>query len=185
MQYEQIIQAWVSYCDSVLNPDPQNKEWTVTIEEDAIGNGAIRPPKPYVSLKIISGPGKITIDDDLVFNKDDGQHYRCGQRAYTLSIKSFGVEFMDGLSDIANETENPDLIDQLISDAHISIIRTGTISDISAKLETGFEKRGTLDIEFLSSHNKIANIETIEKVEISGSLFDEQENENELIITNE
>ena len=94
---------------------------------------------------------------------------------------------MDALNDIETCLEEPDLWEQLKKDADISVQSTTGVSDISAKLETGFEKRATLDIIFNSSNNKVTNIGPIESVEVSGTLDGGKEiiNTNMPIITKE
>ena len=165
MQSSVIEQAWLDYCNTVLNSDPvpENNIWTVTLAEASQGNGGPRPQKPYVTLKIISGPGRITIDDELRNKENTDEFYLVGQRSYTLSIKSYGAEYIDGLSDITTCFDDPDIVQQLKNDADISVTNKGTVSDISGVLETGYEKRGTLDIFFNSSNNKLTSIGPIER----------------------
>jgi len=179
MQRSVIEKAWFDYCENVLS-----EEWTVTFAESISGANGARPPKPYVSLKVISGPRRISIDDNHTF--EDDQVHLVGQRGYTVSIKAYGQEYIDGLNDIETCVEDPEFWEQLKNDADISVQSTAGILDISSKLETGFEKRASLDIIFNSSNNKITNIGPIESVEVSGTMESSKTvNTNMPIITKE
>lgn len=168
MKHDKILNAWYNYCEKVLSSD-----WTIAFSEAISGANGERPPKPYVTLKIISGPRKLGLDDEL--RQEGDKFYLVGQRAYTLSIKSFGTDFIDGLEDLSTCLDDPDYWEALKEEADIAVTDRGDVSDISAKLETGFEKRATLDIIFNSSNNKITNIGPIESVEVTGSLKNEDD----------
>lgn len=183
LKHNTILKSWFDYCKKVLS-----EEWTVTFEEETFNSDGARPPKPYVTLKIISGPRKLALDDNLV-NTSGNKFELVGQRGYTLSIKSYGTDYIDGLEDLSTCLDDPDNWEKLKSDADIAIVDRGDVSDISAKLETGFERRATLDIIFNSSNNKLTNIGPIEGVEVSGSIKNEDGtktvNTNMPIITKE
>ena len=171
MKHNTIIQAWLDYCNQVL-PD----EWTVTRAEEVTGKDAPRPVGPYITLKIISGPRKLTLDDETRFNgKDSGSRNfnLVGQRAYTLSIKSFRAGHNDALSDISTCLDDPDFYELLKEKACIAITNKGDVLDISGMLDTGFEGRSSLDIFFNSSNNKETGIGLIEGVQVEGKLESE------------
>lgn len=168
MEHDKIIQTWLDYCRKVLP-----EEWTVTRAESVSGKDGPRPPKPYLTLKIISGPRKLTLDDNVCFNgKSEGSRNfnLVGIRGYTLSIKSFGIDYIDALEDVSTCLDDPDLNTFLKQEADIAITNKGDVIDVSALLETGYERRGSLDIIFNSSKNKETSIGLIENVEVSGSI---------------
>jgi hypothetical protein len=172
MTHDELIQTWIDYCRQVL-PD----EWTITREEETSGRDAPRPPKPYLTLKIISGPRQLTMDDELRFNGNStgNRNYNLvGQRAYTISFKAYGEGYVDALHDLSMGTDDPDLNEFLKTTGDIAVTNRGNVSDISGLLETGFERRASLDIIFNSSHNKETGIGLIETVKITGEL-DERE----------
>jgi len=168
MLHSDILKAWFDYCTNVLPV-----EYTVAFAEEISGADGPRPEKPYISLKIISGPRKLAIDDDLRNKELTDEFYLVGQRGYTLSIKSFGVEYIDALEKISTLLGDPDNWEQLNIDADIAIVDQGDVLDISAKLETGFEKRASLDIIFNSSNNIITSVGPITSVEVSGAIKNE------------
>ena len=168
MKSNTIIQAWLDYCNQVL-PD----EWTVTRAEEVTGKDAPRPTGPYITIKIISGPRKITMDDEMRFNgKSQGSKNfnLVGQRAYTLSVKAFRAGHNDALSDISTYLDDPDFCELLKEKACIAITNKGDVLDISGPIDTGFEGRSQLDIFFNSSNNKDTGIGLIEGVRIEGEL---------------
>jgi len=175
MNSDKIISAWIEYCRSVL-PD----EWTITRAEEVTGKDAPRPVGPYLTLKIISGPGKLSIDDELRFNgKESGERNfnLVGQRAYTLSIKAFRSGHGDALEELSACIEEPDLYSMLRERADISVTRRGPVIDISGMLDTGFEGRSSLDIFFNSSNNKETSVGIIESVQVEGKIKTEDGNE--------
>lgn len=164
MKRSVIMQAWIDHFRDALP-----EIWTITQEEEILNADSPRPPKPYITLKIISGPGRITIDDEMVLNKKD-KHTLVGQRSYTISAKAFGQDYMDGLNDASTVLDDPDFWENLRDKAQIAVTGRTSVIDISAKLETGFERRASLDIFFNSVNNKETNIGTIEKVVVSGQI---------------
>lgn len=168
MKASTIIQAWLDYCNQVL-PD----EWTVTRAEEVTGKDAPRPAGPYITLKIISGPRKLSLGDELRFNgKESGDRNfnLVGQRAYTLSIKSFRSGHADALEEISTCLDDPDFYQILKDKGCIAVTNRGDVIDITSPLDTGFEGRSSLDIFFNSSNNKETGVGLIEGVEIKGEL---------------
>lgn len=168
MLSETILTAWRNFCNNVL---PADENWTVVYSEEISGRDAPRPQKPYLTLKIISGPRKVH-EDDLRKN-DDGTFEIVGQRAFTLSLQAYGPNCLDRLDDLSIALDDPDHFYQLKQDADIAVTNRGNVLDVSTKLATGYEKRGSLDIVFNSSKNKVTEIDRIEGVEISGEVNDE------------
>lgn len=175
MTYEQIILAWINYAREVL---PEH--WTITRAESISGNDGPRPPKPYVTLKIISGPRQPTLDDVNIYDEQSESFYLVGFRGYTISFKSYGEGFSDALEEISTYLDDPEFSAILKQEADIAITSKGNVVDISAQLETGYERRASLDITFNSSNNKKSRVGLIEKVEVKGSI---SSNRNEAPIT--
>lgn len=170
MKNKKILKAWFDYVNSVV---PDN--CIVTFAEELDGKGAPRPPLPYVTLKLVSGPGHLTLDDEYRIN-ESGKYSLVGQRSYSLSVQIYGsscdddFDHIDILSDISTYLDDLDKRDQLRADADIAVTSKGTAADISRLLGAGFERRGSLDIGFNSSNNKETNVGTIEHVEIIGTI---------------
>jgi len=158
-----IQKAWYDYLNSVLP-----EEVTVVFAEELENEGGPRPQKPYVTLKLISGPRHLTLDDEIRFSGNNAA--LVGQRAYTLSVQSFGADHIDYLNDISTYLDDPNKFSKLKSDADIAVTNRGAVLDISQQIGTAFERRASLDIIFNSSNNKPIDIEVIENVSISGTL---------------
>lgn len=172
---EAIIQAWIDYCKLVL------PEYTVTRAEELTGSDAPRPQGPYLTLKIISGPRYVQEDDWKTIENDETVTIS-GQREYTVSIKAFRSGHNDALSLVQARLQDPDFYDQLKASANISVSNKGDVIDISGKLETGYEGRSSLDINFYSSNNISTGIEVFDRVKIDGELTGEDEEVKEIDI---
>jgi len=55
--------------------------------------------------------------------------------------------------------------------------------DISSLIETGFEDRASLDVIFRAVNVQSSEITLLEKVDISGNIKDELENERDIDLT--
>ena len=162
MLHSSIKSAWFNFIDSVLPA-----EWTVTWADQP--DDSPRPPKPYITLKIISGPGTLTLRDEKRTIEGQEGFFLVGQRSYSLSIQAYGADFNDVLGDALTFLDDPEKR-QVLRDSDIGVTGKGSVIDISARLPTGFESRASLDILFNSSNNKQTGIGTIEHVNVSGEL---------------
>lgn len=171
MLQDNIKKAWYDYVKSVVPA-----EWTVTHANQK--DDAPRPPKPYLTLKIISGPGPLTLRDEKRAIEDEDNFFLVGQRSYSLSIQAYGADFNDVLGDVITCLDDPDKR-EILRESDIGVTNKGRVIDISTRLPTGFESRASLDILFNSSNNKETGIGAIEIVEIEGEL----ETQNGDIIT--
>ncbi len=169
MTRKEIYQAWIDYCKLVL------PEWTITRAEQMTGKDGPRPDKPYLTLKIIAGPGRLAIDDNLIpIAGTDDSFNMTSLRSSTLSIRSFGrndyEEHIDALELLSTCLSDPDKNVPLKKDNKIGIGIRGPVVELNGLVETGYEHQGSVDIGFNSVHNKVANIGSIENVEVSGSI---------------
>lgn len=174
MKKVDIENAWFDFLRAALP-----EKWEIIFSEQNDN----RPRLPYLTIKIVSGGGKQTIDSDIRAEKtgDETVHYLVSQRNYALSLQTYGPEGMDALADVLASLDDYDL-HEILRGADIGGINPGQPADITAILPTKFEERCSLDILFHSSHNKIVNIGTIEKVEIAGEIVS---NEDKTIHTNQ
>lgn len=172
MKSNEIIKAWMNYAITLF-PD-----YTVIHSEELAGKDGPRPKLPYMSLKLIAGPTMNTIDSQ--YRKNSSRNFDLISRErYTLSVQVFGsneddsFEYLDVLKSFKNQLDSPDRLEQLRSEGDIGIQNRGSVRDISMKMQTGYERRATLDIIFLSSDISDIGLTSIESVEISGSLNSE------------
>ncbi len=165
-----IEDAWFTFVD-----DNTPGGVTVIFAEEVTGSQAPRPQKPFITIKLLSGPTTKSMDD-LRFKNDPGPpeenntiYTLAGLRQYTVSLQAFGIGSQDNLSLVQTLLEDPDER-QKLKTADISIVNRGQVLDISEIVDVGFERRHVLDIIFNSSSNVDVAPGSIEKATISGKL---------------
>lgn len=162
MRVDELNLAWLNFIKAAILSD--YPDHTVIFAE----RDGPRPNKPYLTLKI-NGPFRVTITDSRKFNEETETFEYQGHRRYSLSVQSYGIDHLDVLDDILIGTQNPEH-NHLLKAWDIGIENRGNIIDISDRVSTAWEKRGSLDISFLSSKIKNTNIGIIETVEIGGEV---------------
>ena len=108
-----------------------------------------RPPKPYVSLKLV-GPTKVT-GIDWPANGGEGT---AGSRRYTVTVEAYteapnGSTIIDAaqlISDLIGSLDDQGLSDTL-SEAGIGVGVTHAPNDLSTALDTKIERRVAFDWE--------------------------------------
>lgn len=163
--------AWYDYFN-----ENTSEEVTVVFSEAITGEMVARPPKPYITLKIISGPGKVGEDDLRPDNKKDfegkktGKFDLCGVRSFTLSVQGFGQGAHDSLGNVCTLLSFSLNRERLIAKADIAINNFPEVVDISDIIEAGFERRASMDIFFSSSSNVRVDPSIITKVGFGGTV---------------
>jgi len=149
-----------------------------------------RPPKPYITMKIITGPTPNGFDT-LSFvgaealPSENVKFELEGSRQYALSLQSFSSKLdpeksHDLMELIVSQLENPMLAQKLREDADIAIKNRGAPADITVGLETTFERRTVLTIDFGSTQAIDINPSAVEKVSVGGTL--KTANANEIVV---
>ncbi len=170
---ETVLQAWRKYCVQFTSAAIDDKK--VIFSEEVTGSSGPRPGKPFITLKLLSGPSPKPSFDNLRFEGDKPAPAldlwsSGGQRQGVVSIQAFGLGSEDELASIQNFLDTFDGIQFFKNDGDIAIVSKGTILDISALVEVGFERRHVLDITFNHSSNVTSEAGAIEKTSISGKL---------------
>lgn len=118
------------------------------------------PPRPCVTLKIISGPRRLGTSDPIRFQAGSDDIWDIGgQRAITLSVQVFGnTTQQDSAAVIANSLNislskmsvtdllRAGILDGAIRKGSLAVWEVGDVSDISALEETAFEDRAQFDV---------------------------------------
>ena len=161
---------------------------TVVFAEETIGENRPKPAKPYITLKLISGP-KSPAGSENINPSDPGdptEFIMSSLRQFTMSVQAFGAGASNLLSDLQTQLYSEGIkedgtlnIGELIKQKDIGIVDRGTVSNITGKLGVGFEKRAQLDIIFNKMSNVDLDIGVIEKVSIKGEI----KNPDDSIIT--
>jgi len=157
-----IRRAWYDFCRRNLE-----KDIVVTFAEELTGKDAPRPIGTYITLKIISGPA--TLGKDELRKNSKGTFSVCGPRQYTISIQGFRSGSRQALEKLQICLQNPIEFNNLKeSEADIAIVERGSVTDISALLDAGFERRFLMDVAFYSALEIETDIGNIEKVRVCG-----------------
>lgn len=102
--------------------------------------------------------------DDMNFV--DGVYVYSGRRKLPLSVTIYGDNALEDASILRNSLEKETVLGSLRMEG-IFISKAFGIMDTSAFLETGFQTRGTLDIEFYVTETYSDDTGWIETVELS------------------
>lgn len=176
MKKADIEKAWIDFLNI------RATGFTVTKAEFKSGNPSPRPSTKYLTLKITAGPIKVGLEDDRRFNSTSGKFDLVGERRYTASIQAFKADVIDILETISSGLD--DINAKLYFDEKgIVIENRGSVLDISSLIEAGFEDRASLDVIFRAVNAQSSEITPLEKVDISGNIKDELENEREVDLT--
>ena len=168
----EIDTALVTWIKNVFSPDLDGKIiWDKASLQGA--RVADKPPLPYVSLNVISGPTSQTGAD---FKKADppvvGEYNMFIIKAFTLSIKYIDNEdFLAKIEELADSLENPIHQQQLRDDADLGVWEIFDTTDVSEQLTTKFQGTGQMDVRF-SYAKKIPGVVLgqIDEVEIEPTI---------------
>lgn len=167
-----IEQAWFSYCDSNTPA-----EVTVVFSEEVSGSQGPRAPKPFITIKLLSGPTPKGSNDNLRFKDDPGPpeennvtYELSGLRQHSVSLQAFGDGSQDNLAKLQTLFGSPAVVEFFKANGDIAIVSRGTVIDISAVIDVGFERRHSLDVIFNTSSNIDVVVGSIEKAEVGGTL---------------
>ena len=158
-------------------------EVTVIFAEEVSGSQGPRPKKPFTTIKILSGPTTVSFSDNLRFKSDplgpndprtenspSPVYSLGGIRGYSVSLQAFGVGSQDNLQFLQDIMNSPEVVENFKLAGDIAIVSRGSIIDLSALIDTGYERRHSLDIVFNSASNVDVEAGAIEKAEIEGTL---------------
>ncbi len=140
------------------------------MDEPEIQN-APRPANPYFSFKI-TNPGGKNGDDTLQQIGSAGVLNIGGQRKMTVSFKSYGKTHEEAYKYMAlwqASLEAP-TVQQVLRAKGIAVWLNGSVVDLSQLLNTGYEGRAQLDVQFGIVSNLTDNPGYIEEVGVSGTV---------------
>jgi hypothetical protein len=142
---------------------------------------APQPARPYVSLKVISGPQSFGDDEPRTRNILSGATVVgvavdvTGQRAVTVSVNCFSDTTLPSQSAqailaIGQASLNIDGVLARLREAGIAIWDTGAITNLDFVEESGWTSRAAMDLRIGLASNLIGaeSVPFIENVEITG-----------------
>jgi len=153
--FKDAIMAWVkSQVDS-----------SVTVYWMEQGPVPPRPPRPCINMKIVTPSVKIGGKDDLRYV--GGNFVVNGPRKMLVSFNSYGVEAIEIMTDLRDSIDDPDVIDQLGA-AGLAFVREGDVENLTQLLDSNYETRAHIDIEFGYNIENATGIVEIDKISING-----------------
>lgn len=149
---------------------------TVIMAEPETPN-APRPPKPYITMKMVTPAGKYGDDSAEQFLDDLGQPTtiwnRGGQRKMVVDFNCYGCSHEQAYNYMAllqSWLELETTQARLYAAAQIAVWLNGSVTDLSALLTTGFEGRALLEVAFGISANLTEDLSAVTTVDITGEL---------------
>lgn len=125
-----------------------------------------RVKRPYVTMKVIN-PGTLLGRPEASYDEDADKDFVLSQRSLTLSVNAFGVESEQKILEL-QQALSTEKVSALMDARNISLIDEGTVADLSIVVDSGFETRFQLDIEFGWSMSVDDSVGTIETVIVNG-----------------
>jgi hypothetical protein len=132
---------------------------------------APRPQGEFVTLKIISGPIKIGRDESRISETIPGQLDIIGHRSFIVSINSYGGDALVLLLKLQDSLSLLSVRDPL-STAGLTVNDVGNVRDVTAVVDTRFERRANLEVTFSYVTTYDENPGYIEKVSVAENYLD-------------
>lgn len=128
----------------------------------------VRPAKPYVSMKLITGPVKTGTDD--LRQDAEGVFSVQGLRMLTLSVSVYGADSLASLSTLQTSIEKPS-VQEVLRSAGLSFIRADAVQDLTIQRENRFESRHQMDVQFYTAEVEVDDgMTTIDTVELNNEV---------------
>ena len=155
IDYEAIKQSLYIWVTSIVSPT-----WNVIFYQP----NAPRPALPYLTL-YISTLNQVGYDS-IISPDNAGSSDIVGNREFTLTIQSYSqTEALNILETLRSSLQMPSVLAALRSN-NIAFVDYNTINDISAILDTEWEKRGAIDLVFRIAQTVDDDVGLIETVEV-------------------
>lgn len=137
----------------------------LTVIEDMQGKPA--PALPYVSFRFLVTSARVGAIDELRYDKDNDKWSSNGERSTTVSINVFAKNCGEIMEAIQGSLDLPEVVDHFAAHNMAHYGEQGPV-DLSALLETKYERRLQIDLFFRYGFSKDSNIGPIEQVQILG-----------------
>ncbi len=130
-----------------------------------------RPALPYFSMNVTTPAAKFG-DDSTQDVDGNGTINRGGQRRMSVSFQSYAqdVEEAYNYMSLWQAALDQFTTQSNLREAGIAVWTIGNVADISALLNTGYEARAQLDVQFGIASNLEEDVGTIESVFASGTI---------------
>jgi hypothetical protein len=142
----------------------------ICITEEPEVQNAPRPTNPYMSFKITT-PGAKSGDDSVQWIS--GSKFNVGgQREMTVSFHCYGTSHEEAYNYMTLWQGSLELktIQQLLRKSGIAVWIIGAVADLSQLLNTGYEGRSQMDVQFGLASNLTDDPGEIDTVGIQGTV---------------
>lgn len=133
-----------------------------------------RPPKPYFTLKMVSPA--IKSGDDSASNLGGTVWNRGGQRKMIVDFNCYGCshEQAYNFASLWQQSLELETVQANLRVAGIAVWLNGSVQDLSALLNSGFEGRALLEVSFGIASNLSEDLGTIETINVTGEVTTDQ-----------
>ena len=148
-------------------------EWftgVTSIEAIQANQTDVRPDYPYGLIQIINTK-PIGLRDDFTEIDADGNRSLYGHRETVISLQVLGSGANDYLAQAYMSLSKESVIRDLYDNKSISVLRVGTINDLTELQETKFIERAEMEITIGHVDTGTENVGRIEKVEINDETY--------------
>lgn len=134
-----------------------------------------RPPKPYFTLKMVSPA--IKQGDDSASNLGGTVWNRGGQRKMVVDFNCYGCSHEQAYNYAALWQSSLELetVQARLRKAGIAVWLNGSVQDLSALLNSGFEGRALLEVAFGVAANLTEDLGAIQTINVSGDVTTDQD----------
>lgn len=144
--------------------------YTIPVLEEATVQDAPRPRLPYFSFKITT-PGAKS-GDDSQYHVEGTIFGRGGNRKMTVSFHCYAQEQETAYNLMALWQGSLELFETQsnLKAAGIAVWLIGNVADLSQLLNTGYEGRSQMDVQFGISSNLTEDLLSIDTIEVEGTV---------------
>jgi hypothetical protein len=126
-----------------------------------------RPPRPYISYKLMTGPIRNGHDSESM--DEDGDLNMIGERELSVSVNYYGLYAVEGMSALQTRLQFPSVRAILAQNKLVYVSDSG-VRDVSQLLETQTETRAQMDVNLrLTVSDQDLAAGYFEEVEITDS----------------
>jgi hypothetical protein len=145
----------------------------IAIIEEPVTQNAPRPCLPYFSFKLTT-PGAKSGDDSTFYAGDGATTLfgKGGNRKMSVSFNCYAAtqeEAYDYMALWQGSLELPN-VQAVLRESGIAVWLIGTVADLSALLNTGYEGRSHMDVQFGIASNLVEDDGAIEHADITGTV---------------
>jgi hypothetical protein len=125
-----------------------------------------RPVFPYLTLHV--SPAAQIAQDYMYSPGTTGVSLICGNREFTLMIQYFGAGGYDTMESLGSSLEAPS-VQQFLSGKGIAIVRRLPTIDITGLVDTRYEERYAMDVQFRTYSEFLDTVGLIESVKVKAT----------------